>query len=52
MILKQFIEKALDCDLDLPVVLDNGNGSSSEIEDIIECKDEKDNMIVCVKVAR
>jgi len=52
MILKDFLNKALDYDLELPIVLDNGNGSSVEIKDVIECVDEKDEKIVCVKSAR
>lgn len=52
MILKDFLSKALDYDLDLPIVLDNGNGSSVEIKDVIECVDDKGKDIVCVKTAR
>lgn len=52
MILKDFIEKALDYDLDRQIVLDNGNGSSSDIIDIIECTNEKNEEIVSVRVGK
>ena len=52
MILKDFLNKALDFDLDRTIRLDNGNGSSTEITDIIECVDEKGKDIVCIKTAR
>lgn len=51
MILKDFLNKALDYDLDKVIKLDNGNGSSTEIKDIIECTDENGDNIVCIKTA-
>jgi len=49
MILKDFLEKALDCDLDKTIVLDNKNGTSTKIVDIIECSDGYGEEIVSVK---
>jgi len=50
MKLKDFLEKALDCDLNIPVVLDNKDGSSSDIEDIIECTNEENEKIAAIKI--
>ena len=50
MILKDFLNKSLDYDLDKPIVLDNKNGSSTEIIDVVECKDAYGKEIISVKV--
>lgn len=49
MKLKDFLEKALDYDLDKPIVLDKKNGSSANIVDVIECTDGYGEEIVSVK---
>lgn len=49
MKLKDFIEQLLDCDLDLSIVKDNGDGTSSDISKICECKDAKGRDIVSIK---
>jgi len=50
MILKDFLEKSLDYDLDKPIVLDNKNGTSTEIVDVIECTDGYGKEIISVKM--
>lgn len=50
MKLRDFVEKLLDCDLDLPVVKDNEDGTSSEIVSVVECTDSEGKEIVSIKV--
>jgi len=49
ILLKNFIEKALDYDLELPIVIDMKNGSSVDVDDIIECKDNEGRNIISIK---
>lgn len=52
MKLKDFLEKSLDYDLDLPIVKDNGDGSLSGVADVSECVDAEGNKIVSIKFER
>ena len=49
MKLKDFLEKSLDYDLDLLIVKDNGDGTSSDVSDVLECVDAEGNNIVSIK---
>jgi len=51
MILKDFLNKALDYDLDKRIVKDNGDGTSVDVVDVIQCTDEKGEEVVAIKFA-
>jgi len=49
MKLKDFLNQALDYDLDLEIVKDNKDGTSSDVSDVIECVNAKGDKIVSIK---
>jgi len=49
MIMKEILKKALSYDLDKPVVLDNKNGTFTDIISINECTDGYGKEIISIK---
>jgi len=49
MKLRDFLEKSLDYDLDIPIVKDNRDGTFSDVEDVLECVNAEGRKIVSIK---